>query len=174
MSDPFDLKQYIRTVEDFPIPGIKFRDITSLIETPIAFVKTCEELNKITEDFKATKIASIESRGFIFAGPLALKLNCSLALARKPGKLPADKVSETYELEYGTDSLEMHVDAIQEGSNVLIMDDLLAPGGTASAVNNLVCNLGGQVQAIAFLIILNDLDGREKLGKSEVYSILEL
>jgi len=168
------IKNSIRNVPDFPQPGIQFKDITTLLMDPEIF-RDCIEI--FYEEFKNSGIdvvVGIESRGFIFAAPLALKLNCSLALARKPGKLPADKVSETYELEYGRDSLEMHVDAIQEGSNVLIMDDLLATGGTASAVNNLVNNLGGQVQAIAFLIILNDLDGREKLGKSEVYSILEL
>ena len=168
------IKNSIRNIPDFPQSGIQFKDITTLLMDPEIF-RDCIEI--FYEEFKNSGIdvvVGIESRGFIFAAPLALKLNCSLALARKPGKLPADKVSETYELEYGTDSLEMHVDAIQEGSNVLIMDDLLATGGTASAVNNLVNNLGGQVQAIAFLIILNDLDGREKLGKSEVYSILEL
>jgi len=168
------IKNSIRNVPDFPQPGIQFKDITTLLMDPEIF-RDCIEI--FYEEFKNSGIdvvVGIESRGFIFAAPLALKLNCSLALARKPGKLPAEKVSETYDLEYGTDSLEMHVDAIQEGSNVLIMDDLLATGGTASAVNNLVNNLGGQVQAIAFLIILNDLDGREKLGKSEVYSILEL
>ena len=168
------IKNSIRNVPDFPQPGIQFKDITTLLMDPEIF-RDCIEI--FYEEFKNSGIdvvVGIESRGFIFAAPLALKLNCSLALARKPGKLPADKLSENYELEYGTDSLEMHVDAIQEGNNVLIMDDLLATGGTASAVNNLVNNLGGQVQAIAFLIILNDLGGRKKLGNSEVYSILEL
>ena len=168
------IKNSIRNVPDFPQPGIQFKDITTLLMDPEIFSECIEIFYEEFKDSGIDVVVGIESRGFIFAAPLALKLNCSLALARKPGKLPADKVSETYELEYGTDSLEMHVDAIQEGSNVLIMDDLLATGGTASAVNNLVNNLGGQVRAIAFLIILNDLDGREKLGKSEVYSILEL
>ncbi len=167
------IKNSIRNIPDFPQPGIQFKDITTLLMDPEIFSECIEIFYQEFKDSDINVVVGIESRGFIFAAPLALKLNCSLALARKPSKLPADKVSETYELEYGTDSLEMHVDAIQEGSNVLIMDDLLATGGTASAVNNLVNNLGGQVQAIAFLIILNDIGGREKLGKSEVYSILE-
>ena len=167
------IKNSIRNVPDFPQPGIQFKDITTLLMDPEIFSE-CIEI--FYEEFKNSGIdvvVGIESRGFIFSAPLALKLNCSLVLARKPGKLPADKVSETYELEYGTDSLEMHVDAIQEGSNVLIMDDLLATGGTASAVNNLICNLSGQVQAIAFLIILTDLGGQKKLGKSKIFSILD-
>ena len=148
------IKNSIRTVPDFPQPGIQFKDITTLLMDPEIFSECIEIFYEEFKDSGIDVVVGIESRGFIFAAPLALKLNCSLALARKPGKLPAEKVSETYDLEYGTDSLEMHVDAIQEGSNVLIIDDLLATGGTASAVNNLVNNLGGQVQ--------------------EVYSILEL
>ena len=158
---------------DFPQPGIQFKDITTLLMDPEIFSECIEIFYQEFNDKGIDVVVGIESRGFIFAAPLALKLNCSLALARKPGKLPADKVSKTYELEYGTDSLEMHVDAIQEGSNVLIIDDLLATGGTASAVNNLICNLSGQVQAIAFLIILTDLGGQKKLGKSKIFSILD-
>jgi adenine phosphoribosyltransferase len=154
------IKNSIRNIPDFPQPGIQFKDITTLLMDPGIFSECIEILYDEFKDSGINVVVGIESRGFIFAAPLALNLNCSLALARKPGKLPADKVSETYELEYGTDSLEMHVDAIQEGSNVLIMDDLLATGGTASAVNNLVSNLGGQVQAIAFLIILTELGAK--------------
>ena len=168
------IKNSIRNIPDFPQPGIKFKDITTLLMDPEIFSECIEILYEEFKDSGIDVVVGIESRGFIFAAPLGLTLNCSLALARKPGKLPAEKLSETYELEYGTDSLEMHVDAIQEGSNVLIMDALVATGGTASAVNNLICNLSGQVQAIAFLIILTDLGGQKKLGKSEVYSILEL
>jgi len=167
------IKSSIRNIPDFPQPGIQFKDITTLLMDPKIF---SECINIFYEEFKDSSIdvvVGIESRGFIFAAPLALKLNCSLALARKPGKLPAEKISETYELEYGSDSLEMHVDAIQQGSNVLIMDDLLATGGTVSAINNLVCNLGGKVYAIAFLIILNGLGGRHKLDQLRIFNILE-
>ena len=168
------IKNSIRTVPDFPQPGIQFKDITTLLMDPEIFSECIEIFYEEFKNSGIDMVVGIESRGFIFAAPLALKLNCSLALARKLGKLPADTVSESYELEYGTDSLEMHVDAIQKGNNVLIMDDLLATGGTASTVNNLVSNLGGNVQAIAFLIILTELGGRKKLGKTEVYNILEL
>ena len=167
------IKNSIRNIPDFPQPGIQFKDITTLLMDPEIFSECIEIFYEEFKDSGIDVVVGIESRGFIFAAPLALKLNCSLTLARKPGKLPADKVSETYELEYGTDSLEIHVDAVQNGSNVLIMDDLLATGGTASAVNNLVCNLGGQVQAIAFLIILTDLDGQKKLSKSKIFRILD-
>ena len=168
------IKNSIRNVPDFPQPGIRFKDITTLLMDPEIFSECIKLFYEKFKDSGIDVVVGIESRGFIFAAPLALKLNCSLALARKLGKLPADTVSESYELEYGTDSLEMHVDAIQKGNNVLIMDDLLATGGTASTVNNLVSNLGGNVQAIAFLIILTELGGRKKLGKTEVYNILEL
>tara|TARA_B100001123_G_C15337776_1_gene1033541 strand:+ start:49 stop:570 length:522 start_codon:yes stop_codon:yes gene_type:complete len=167
------IKNSIRNIPDFPQPGIQFKDITTLLMDPEIFSKCIEIFYDEFKNSGIDAVVGIESRGFIFATPLALKLNCSLALARKPGKLPADKVSETYALEYGTDSMEMHVDAIQEDSNVLIMDDLLATGGTASAVNNLVTKLGGKVKAIAFLIILTGLGGKEKLDKTKIYSILE-
>jgi len=167
------IKNSIRNIPDFPQPGIQFKDITTLLMDPKIFSECIEIFYEKFKDCGIDVVVGIESRGFIFAAPLSLKLNCSLALARKPGKLPAEKVSETYELEYGKDSLEMHVDSIRGDSNVLIMDDLLATGGTASTVNNLVSNLGGHVHSIAFLIILSGLGGRKKLGKTELYSILK-
>ncbi|MBH09588.1 MAG: adenine phosphoribosyltransferase [Candidatus Marinimicrobia bacterium] len=168
------IKNSIRNIPDFPNPGIQFKDISTLLMAPEIFNECIEIFYKQYKNKGIDIVVGIESRGFIFAAPLALKLNCSLALARKPGKLPAEKVSETYDLEYGTDSLEIHLDAIQKESKVLIMDDLLATGGTASAANNLVSKLGGKVEALAFLIILTELDGKKRLGGREIYSIMEL
>jgi len=168
------IKNSIRNIPDFPKPGIQFKDITTLLMDPKIFNECIEIFYQEFKNKEIDVIVGIESRGFIFAAPLALKLHCSFALARKPGKLPAEKLSEIYKLEYGSDSLEIHLDAIQKGNKVLIMDDLLATGGTASAVNNLVSKLGGHVQAIAFLIILTELKGIQKLDKSKVFSILNL
>ena len=155
MSDPFDLKQFIRTVEDFPIPGIKFRDITSLIETPIAFVKTCEELNKITEDFKATKIASIESRGFIFAGSIAHDLALPFILARKPGKLPNETYKKEFDLEYGSTSIEIQTNTtIEKEDRIAIVDDLVATGGSVMATKQLIEQTGATVLGASTLIDL--------------------
>lgn len=167
------IKNSIRNIPDFPQQGIQYKDITTLLMNPKIFKDCINLFYKKFKDDDIDAVVGIESRGFIFAAPLALKLNCSLVLARKPGKLPADKISETYELEYGTDSLEMHIDSIKKGDNILIMDDLLATGGTAFSVNKLINNLGGKVQAMAFLIILLGLGGKEKLDVPEVYSILE-
>ena len=139
MSDTLDLKKYIRTVDDFPIPGIKFRDITSLIETPKPFRKTCEELTKITEEFSADLVVSIESRGFIFAGSVANDLLLPFILARKPGKLPNDTYIKSFDLEYGSTSIEIQKNTnIKKGQRVVIVDDLVATGGTAIACAELL------------------------------------
>ena len=139
MSDPLDLKRFIRTVENFPIDGISFRDITSLIETPEAFVKTCDELTKITKKFGANIIASIESRGFIFAGTIARDLSLPFVLARKPGKLPNKTFKKSFDLEYGSTSIEIQQNTeIKPGEKIVIVDDLVATGGTAIACAELL------------------------------------
>mgnify|MGYP001222342024 CR=1 FL=1 len=134
VNDPLDLKKFIRTVNDFPIDGIAFRDITSLIETPEAFIKTCDELTKITKKFNAEIVASIESRGFIFAGTIARDLGLPFVLARKPGKLPNETFQKSFDLEYGSTSIEIQKNTnIKKGQKIVIVDDLVATGGTAIA-----------------------------------------
>ena len=133
-KDPLDLKQYIRTVDNFPIDGIEFKDITSLIETPEAFVKTCDELTRITKEFGADLVASIESRGFIFAGTMARDLHLPFVLARKPGKLPNETFQKSFELEYGSTSIEIQKNTkVSSNQIIVIVDDLVATGGTAIA-----------------------------------------
>ena len=133
-KDPLDLKQYIRTVDNFPIDGIEFKDITSLIETPEAFVKTCDELTRITKEFGADLVASIESRGFIFAGTMARDLHLPFVLARKPGKLPNETFQKSFELEYGNTSIEIQKNTkVSSNQKIVIVDDLVATGGTAIA-----------------------------------------
>ena len=136
MNDPLNLKRFIRTVDNFPIDGISFRDITSLIETPEAFVKTCDELTKISEDFGAEIVASIESRGFIFAGTIARDLSLPFVLARKPGKLPNETYKKEFDLEYGSTSIEIQTNTtIEKEDRIAIVDDLVATGGTAIALS---------------------------------------
>ena len=133
-KDSLDLKQYIRTVDNFPIAGIEFKDITSLIETPKAFVKTCDELTRITKEFGADLVASIESRGFIFAGTMARDLHLPFVLARKPGKLPNETFQKSFELEYGSTSIEIQKNTkVSSNQKIVIVDDLVATGGTAIA-----------------------------------------
>ena len=133
-KDPLDLKQYIRTVDNFPIDGIEFKDITSLIETPEAFVKTCDELTRITKEFGADLVASIESRGFIFAGTMARDLHLPFVLARKPGKLPNKTFQKSFDLEYGSTSIEIQKNTkVSSNQKIVIVDDLVATGGTAIA-----------------------------------------
>lgn len=168
-----DLKNYIRNVKDFPKTGIMFRDITTLLKNPYAFNYTLEELFKFTRDKKITKVVGIESRGFIFGSLLAHKLNCGFVPVRKPGKLPAERVSISYSLEYGQDKLEIHKDAIENGDRVLVHDDLLATGGTMEAVCKLIEELGGEVVQISFIIELSFLNGRDKLKNYDVRSIVD-
>lgn len=168
-----DLAATIRSVPDFPIKGILFYDITTLLKDPAALKESIDRLTQHYQEAGPDKVVGIESRGFIFGLPLAYELGAGFVPVRKPGKLPAATLSESYALEYGTNSLEIHVDAIEKGQRVLIVDDLLATGGTAKATCNLVEQLGGTVVGLAFAIELNFLKGREKLKGYEVFSLIQ-
>jgi len=168
-----DLAKLIRDVPDFPVKGILFKDITTLVKDPAAFR---EAVDRMAEPYKGKKIdvvAAIESRGFIFGATLAYILGAGFVPIRKPNKLPADTLSESYTLEYGTNTLEMHKDAIRKGQKVLLVDDLLATGGSARAAVNLIERLGGKVVGIAFLIDLAFLKGIQKLQGYDVRSIIQ-
>ncbi len=169
-----DVKDKIRAVPDFPKKGIIFRDITTGIKDAQTMKAMVDYLCDQYKDIKIDYIAGIESRGFIFGMPMAYKLNCGFIPIRKPNKLPAETIKETYDLEYGSDSIEIHADAIEEGANVLVVDDLLATGGTAKAACNLVKKTGGNLVGAAFLIELNSLNGREKLNNcGKIVSMLQ-
>lgn len=167
-----DLKNYIRNVKDFPKPGIMFRDITTLLKNPEAFGYTLNQLLEFTKGKNINKVVGIESRGFIFGSVLSHKLGCGFIPVRKPGKLPAEKVSISYSLEYGDDKLEIHKDAIQSGDKVLVHDDLLATGGTMNAVCQLIEKLGGEIVQVSFIVELSFLNGRDKLKSYDVRSIV--
>ena len=167
------IKKSIRNIPDFPKPGIQFKDITTLLQNNNAFGETIDCFYNAFKNKEIDVIVGIESRGFIFAAPLSLKLDCKFALARKPGKLPSDTISEKYELEYGTDAIEMHKDAINDGDNVLIVDDLLATGGTAKATGSLVKRLNGNLVSYAFVIELLKLNGAYLLDAKPVFSIVK-
>ena len=164
---PDDLKTLIRTVPDFPHQGILFRDITTLIGNGPGFAATVALLAERAERAGAEVIAGIEARGFIWAAPVAYRIGAGLVPVRKPGKLPWQTVTESYELEYGTDSLDVHADAVAPGDSVLIVDDVLATGGTAAATARLVERLGGQLAGLAFVVELGFLGGRAKLPKQQ-------
>jgi len=168
-----DLKSTIRHVPDFPKPGILFYDITTLLKNPLALKETVDQLTQHYAKQPIDLIAGIESRGFIFGLPLAYQLGLGFIPIRKPGKLPAATVAESYALEYGHNAIELHVDAISAGQRVLIVDDLLATGGTARAACNLVEKLGGQVAGLAFAIELNFLHGRDQLAGYDIFSLLQ-
>ena len=167
-----DLERYIRTVPDFPRPGISFKDITPLIENGEALHAAVDALALATYGLDYDRILSAEARGFVLGTALAYRARKGLILARKPNKLPRQTISATYELEYGTDSLEAHADAIAPGTRVLVADDLLATGGTARAMCELVENAGGIVAGVAFLIELSYLNGRRRLTPYEVVSLI--
>ncbi|MCK4321557.1 adenine phosphoribosyltransferase [candidate division WOR-3 bacterium] len=167
------LKSKIRDIPDFPVKGVLFRDITTLLKDIDAFNESIECMAEIIKEKKVDKIIGIEARGFIFAAPIAYKLKVPLNLIRKPGKLPAETVSESYKLEYGENTVEIHKDAITKGDKVVICDDLLATGGTAKASAQLVTRLGGEVVSILFLIELTDLKGRDKLKDYPVDTIIK-
>lgn len=167
------LKSKIRDIPDFPVKGVLFRDITTLLKDIDAFDESIERMAEIIKEKKVDKIIGIEARGFIFAAPIAYKLKVPLNLIRKPGKLPAETVSESYKLEYGENTVEIHKDAITKGDKVVICDDLLATGGTAKASAQLVTRLGGEVVSILFLIELTDLKGRDKLKDYPVDTIIK-
>lgn len=157
------IKNAIKSIPDYPKKGIIFRDITSLIEQPAAFKSTIELIANHYRDKNITKIIGTESRGFIFGAPVALALNIPFILVRKPNKLPRQTIAQHYQLEYGEDTLEIHIDSIQAGDNVLIVDDLLATGGTVEATIKLVERLQGKVEHAAFVINLPDLGGVQRL-----------
>jgi adenine phosphoribosyltransferase len=167
-----ELKKIIREVPDFPKPGILFYDITTLLADTEAFENVIEILAERYEGRKPARVVAIDARGFIFGGALALRLGVGFVPVRKKGKLPWETVAATYELEYGTDEVQMHKDAIQPGEQVVIVDDLLATGGTAGATIDLVKQCGGEVMECAFVIELDFLSGRDKLKPTPVFSIL--
>lgn len=167
------LKSKIRDIPDFPVKGVLFRDITTLLKDVVAFKKSIELMTDIIKKKKVDKILGIESRGFVFAAPIAIILKLPLNLIRKPGKLPAETLSQSYKLEYGENTIEIHKDAISKGDRVVICDDLLATGGTAKASAELVERLGGEVVSILFLIELTDLKGRDKLKSYPLDSIIK-
>ena len=167
-----DYKALIREVPDFPKPGILFYDVTTLLKHPAAFRSVTDELTQRYRGRDIAKVVGIESRGFILAGPLAYHLDAGFVPVRRPGKLPADSFEVQYDLEYGSNSLAIHRDAIGTGERVLIVDDLLATGGTAAATVNLVRQLGGEIVALVFLIELASLKGRDQLSGHPVHSII--
>ena len=167
-----ELERHIRTVPDFPTPGVSFKDITPLIEDGEALHAAVDALAAATDGIGYDRILSAEARGFVFGTALAYRAQKGLILARKPNKLPRETISAAYELEYGTDSLEAHDDAIPPGARILVVDDLLATGGTARAMCQLVENAGGTVAGVAFLIELSYLNGRSRLEPYDVVSLI--
>ena len=168
-----DLRAYIREIPDFPKPGILFRDITPLLSSPAAFRSAVVQLANPFRQSKIDVVAAAEARGFIIAAPVALELNAALVPIRKPGKLPFQTIAHSYDLEYGSDTLQIHTDAIPAGARVLVVDDLLATGGTVEACCKLVEKAGGTVVACAFLIELGELGGRRKISKYETLSLVQ-
>lgn len=168
-----DLREHIRAIPDFPKPGILFRDITPLLSNPASLKYTVDMFAERVSNYRPDYIAAIESRGFIFGMPLAYKMGIGFAPVRKPGKLPAAIHTASYTLEYGNDTLELHQDAFPKGSRVLIVDDLIATGGTAAATAELVEKTGSQVVAYGFLIELVGLQGRSKLPSVPITTLLE-
>ncbi|PIQ88173.1 MAG: adenine phosphoribosyltransferase [Candidatus Omnitrophica bacterium CG11_big_fil_rev_8_21_14_0_20_43_6] len=167
------LEKSIRNIPDFPKKGILFRDVTTLVQNKTAFKKTVDLLAKKYKGKGFDKVVGVEARGFIFGAAVALRIGAGFVLVRKKGKLPFKTISTTYELEYGTDTLEIHQDAIKPGEKVLIIDDLLATGGTVKAVIELVKQLGGQVGGIGFVIELVDLKGQDKFKEYPVFSLVK-
>ena len=168
-----EIKKFIRDVPDFPKPGILFKDITPLLQEASAFQEVIEQLVRRYQNKPIDRIAGVESRGFLFGAALAHVLKKSLVLVRKTGKLPWKKVSMTYDLEYGTDTIQMHEDAVHPGERILLVDDLLATGGTAKAACQLIEKMGGIVAECAFVVELEFLKGREKLKGIEVFSLVK-
>jgi adenine phosphoribosyltransferase len=171
-NDSLDLNRYIRDIPDFPKPGILFKDITPLLGDTVAFRET---IARMADPFRGQKIDSLvaaEARGFIFAAPLAIELGAAFVPVRKPGKLPYDKHSFSYDLEYGSDTLEMHTDAVRAGQRVLVVDDLLATGGTVEACCKLLSNIDVEIAGCLFCIELAGLNGRSRLHPYNVFSLL--
>jgi adenine phosphoribosyltransferase len=167
-----DLQGLIRTIPDFPIPGIQFRDITPLIKDPEGFRATIDLFVERFKNERIDVVVGVEARGYILAAPLAYELDAGFVPVRKPGKLPGSKVTEEYALEYGTNSLEVHADAVGRGKRVLVVDDVLATGGTAAATGRLVERLGAEIVEFAFLIELEALGGRKALSGHAVTAFM--
>lgn len=167
-----DLKQHIRSVPDWPEEGIVFRDITTLLKDSGALQRSVDELAEPFEDRDIDQVVAAEARGFILGPPVAMQLDAGFIPVRKPGKLPAETIEETYELEYGTDTLTMHRDALEPGASVLMLDDLLATGGTMAACCRMVEKMDAEIEACAFLIELDFLEGRQKLQDYEIVSLI--
>lgn len=163
-----NIKNSIKTVPDYPKPGIMFRDVTSLMQDAQAFTQVIELFKNHYADKGITAIAGTEARGFIFGAPLAYAMGVSFIPVRKPGKLPRETIAQDYDLEYGTDTLEIHTDAVSDKDTVLLVDDLLATGGTMEATANLVRKLGGKVHGAAFVVSLPELGGEDRLAKLDV------
>ncbi len=173
MMTEHDIKSKIRTIPHWPKQGVMFRDITTLIKDGEGFGHACDMLYDHYKDRDIDIIAGIESRGFVFGSVLAYKLGKGFVMIRKPGKLPAETVSQSYEKEYGPDSVEMHADSIKRGDRVLIVDDLLATGGTMEAACRLVQKVGGKIVGCAFVIELPELKGRHRLGSYELFKLVD-
>jgi adenine phosphoribosyltransferase len=167
------VEDYVLTIPNFPEPGIMFRDVTSVIQDPDGMKLAIDELSKLLDGIDFDILVGAESRGFIFGSPIAYNMHKSFVLARKKGKLPRETVTEQYELEYGTAEIELHTDAIKPGQKVVIIDDLIATGGTVEAIARLVERLGGEVVKIIFLMELEGLKGREKLSQYKVESVVK-
>lgn len=172
MSQYEHLSRAIRDVPDFPKPGILFKDITTLIKDPGLFREVIDIFGSRYEDRQVDKVIGIEARGYLFSSALAYRLGAGLVLIRKPGKLPAETVSVTYDLEYGTDSVEMHKDSLEPGQKVLLVDDLLATGGTAEAACKLIYSLGAEILEVAVLVELDFLEGRKRLKDVDIFSLI--
>ena len=170
-----DLEQYIRNVPDWPKPGIQFKDVTTLCKATAPFKESCDQVINHYKDKGIDKVAAIEARGYVWGGVIAYQLDAGFVLIRKPGKLPYKTISETYELEYGTDTIEMHIDAVEKGERVLLFDDLLATGGTAKAACGLIEKSGGTVIGIAFIIELTgSLHGRDLIQGYDILSLIKI
>lgn len=167
-----DLRQKIRVIPDFPKPGISFKDITTLLKDPEALRESIKIMAEYFRDKNIDMIVGVESRGFILGAPLAYEMGLGFTLIRKPGKLPGDVLKVEYDLEYGTDSLEIHADAFAPGTRVLLVDDLLATGGTILAAADLIHKLGGEIGGVAFLIELAYLEGRERLKDYDILTLV--
>lgn len=172
VSEQLELRQYIRDIPDFPKPGILFRDITPLLGHPRAFRSAIRQMADHFRDRNVEAVVAAEARGFIFAAPLAVELGAGFVPVRKPGKLPFDTHAFHYELEYGTDTLEMHVDGVRKGQNVLIVDDLLATGGTVEACCKLLEKGGANIVGCTFLIALDALGGDKRIAPHETFSLI--
>ncbi|MBY9019698.1 MAG: adenine phosphoribosyltransferase [Candidatus Lokiarchaeota archaeon] len=170
-----NLEDFIRNVPNFPIEGIQYKDITTLTKNHAAFKDSCDKLSNHYKNKGINKVCAVEARGYIWGGVLAYQLDAGFVLIRKPGKLPAETISESYELEYGKSTIEMHIDAIEKGEKILLFDDLLATGGTTKAACNLIEKAGGVIAGIAFVIELTgSLHGRDKLVGYDTISLVKI